>query len=68
MVFGSMLTTAELEFSRTSLWSMVSILDSVHCFSFQFIKNGSTAMYIALLWQQLELAFELESDLQDTVD
>ena len=47
---------------------MVSILDSVHCFSFQFIKNGSTAMYIALLWQQLELAFELESDLQETVD
>ena len=25
---------------------MVSILDSLHRFSFQYIKNGNTAMYI----------------------
>ena len=29
---------------QTSSWSMVSILDSLHYFSFQFIKNGSDAM------------------------
>ena len=44
MVFGSVLTAAELEFSRTSLWPMAGILDSLHRFSFQFIKNGSAAM------------------------
>ena len=41
MVFGSVLTAAELEFSRTSSWSMINSLDSLDCFSFQFIKNGS---------------------------
>ena len=44
MVFGSVLTEAELGFSRTGLWSMDSILDLLHCYSFQSIKNGSTAM------------------------
>ena len=34
----------ELEFSRTSSSRMVSILDLLHRFSFQFIKNVSTAM------------------------
>ena len=46
MVFGSVLTVSELELSRTNLWSMVSILDSLDSFSFQFIKNGSPAMSI----------------------
>ena len=32
-------TGAEMEFSRTSSWSMVSTLDSLQRFSFQFIKN-----------------------------
>ena len=36
----------ELEFSRTTSWSMVSILDSVHSFSFQFMKNDSTGLQI----------------------
>ena len=31
---------------HTCSWSMVSILDSLHHFSFQFIKNDSTAMWI----------------------
>ena len=31
---------------HTRSWSMVSILDSLHHFSFQFIKNDSTAMWI----------------------
>ena len=44
MVFGSVLTAAELEFSRTSSQSMVSILDWLNCFSCHFIKNGSGAM------------------------
>ena len=44
MVSDSVLTAAEMEFSRTSLWSMVSILDWLHWFSFQFIKNDSAAM------------------------
>ena len=43
MIFGSVEAVAELEFSRTSSWSTVSILDLLHCFSFQFIKNGSAA-------------------------
>ena len=30
--------------SRTNSWSMVSILDSLHCFSFQFNKNDSATM------------------------
>ena len=46
MVFCSLLAAAELEFLRTSLCSMVSILDSLHGFSFQFIKSGSAALYI----------------------
>ena len=44
MVFDSVLIAAELEFSRTSSWSMVSILNWLHSFSYQFIKNGSAAM------------------------
>ena len=44
MLFGSVLMAAELKFSRTSSWSMVSILDSLHRFSFQFSKNGSAAV------------------------
>ena len=44
MVFSSVLTAAELEFLRTSSWFMVSISDSLHCFSFGSIKNGSTAI------------------------
>ena len=44
MVFGSVLAAAQLEFLRTSLWSMASILDSPQRLSFQFIKNGSAAM------------------------
>ena len=44
MAFGSVLTASELGFSRTGLWSMVSILDSLHRLPFQFAKNGSTAM------------------------
>ena len=44
MVFGNMLTAAELECSGLSLWAVVSILDLLHRFSFQFIKNGSIAM------------------------
>ena len=44
MVFGSVLIAAELELSRASLWSMATLLDSLHGFSVQFIKNGSTAM------------------------
>ena len=35
---------SKTEIFKTSLWSMVSILDSLHYFSFQFIKNGSDAM------------------------
>ena len=46
MVFGSMETAAELKSSRTSSWSMVSILDSLYHFSFQFIKNSDAAMQI----------------------
>ena len=38
MVFGCVETPAKLQFSRTSPWSMVSILDSLHRFSFQFLK------------------------------
>ena len=44
MALSCVLTAFELEFSRISLWSMVSMLDLLHCFSFQFIKNGRTAM------------------------
>ena len=44
MVFGSVLTAAELEFSRSSLWSMVSILDSVYLVLFQSIKNNTAAL------------------------
>ena len=44
MVFGNVQTAAKLEFSRTSLWTMVSTLDSLHRLSFQFIKNGSAAV------------------------
>ena len=33
MVFSSVLTAAEMEFSRTSLWSMVSMLDLLHYIS-----------------------------------
>ena len=40
MVFGSV-QAAEQEFSRTSLWTMVNTLDSLHHFSFQYIKSGS---------------------------
>ena len=46
MVFCSELTAGEVEFSIKNSWSMVSILDLIHCFTFQFIKNGSAAMYI----------------------
>ena len=46
MAFSSVLIAAELEFSRTTLTSMVSILDSVHRFSFQFIKNDSPVLKI----------------------
>ena len=41
MIFGSVYKAAELKFSGTSSWSMVSILDFLHHFSSQFIKNGS---------------------------
>ena len=44
MVFDTVLVVAEMELLRTSLWSMVSILDLLHCFSFQFVKNDSAAM------------------------
>ena len=44
MVFSSVSTAAQLEFPRTSWWSMVSILDLLHRFLFQFIKTGSDAM------------------------
>ena len=44
MVFSSVLTAPELTFSKTSLWLQLSMLDSLHHFSFQFIKNGSTAI------------------------
>lgn len=37
------INSSELEFSRTSLWHMVRILDSLHHISFQFIKNVSAA-------------------------
>ena len=51
MVFSSVLISAtELEFSRTSLWSMVNILDLLHCFSFQFIRNGSATKCACLLF------------------
>ena len=43
MVFDSVLA-AGMELSGTSLWAMVSILDLLHCFSFQFGKNDSAAM------------------------
>ena len=46
MEFSSALTTAELEISKTSSWSVVSKLDSLHRFSFQFIINGNASMYI----------------------
>ena len=46
ILFCSVKTGAELEFLRTSSWSMVSILDSLHRFSIQFAKNGSAAMQI----------------------
>ena len=41
MVLGSVLTAAELQFLRTSSWSMVNIVDSLYHFSFQFIRNRS---------------------------
>ena len=44
MLFGSVLTAAELEFERISSWSMISVLDSQHRFSFQFIINGKAAI------------------------
>ena len=44
MVFGSLLTAAELEFLRTSSCSMVRILDSLHRFTFQFIENSAAAI------------------------
>ena len=44
MVIRNVLTAAELESGRTSLWSMVSILDLLHHFSLQFIKNGGAVM------------------------
>ena len=46
MVFSSVKTGAEMKFSRTSSWSMVSILNFLHRYSFQFIKNDSAAMLI----------------------
>ena len=45
MVFG---IASELEFSRRSSRSMVSILDSLHRFSSQLIKNGSAAIVNSL--------------------
>ena len=45
MVFSSAFRVAELEFSRTSLWSVVSTLGLLHHL-YQFIKNGSAAMEI----------------------
>ena len=44
MVFGSVLTAAELEFLKTSTWLMAIILDSLRRSSFQFIKNSHAAM------------------------
>ena len=44
MVFSNVLAATALEFSRASSWSMVSILDSLHYFTFKFIKNGTAAM------------------------
>ena len=44
MVFGSVSAAAKLKFSRKSLPPTVNILDLLHRFSFQFIKNGSIAM------------------------
>ena len=35
-----------MQFSGTSLWSLVSILDLLNRFSFQFIKKGSAAMLV----------------------
>ena len=45
MVFGSMLIVVELEVSIASFWVMVSILNLLHHFSFQFIKNDSATMW-----------------------
>ena len=36
------------------LWSVVSILDLLHCFSFQFIKNGSATMSIDCVLYKLQ--------------
>ena len=41
MVFGSVLTATELEFSRASSGFMVSILDTLHRLTFQFIKMAA---------------------------
>ena len=41
---GSVSAAAKLKFSRKSLRPTVNILDLLHRFSFQFIKNGSIAM------------------------
>ena len=46
MLFCRTQTGAELEFLRTNSQSMISILDSLHHFSFQFTKNGSATMQI----------------------
>ena len=43
-----------IRISRKSLWSMVSILDLLQCFSFQFIKNNSAAMWIDRVGYRME--------------
>ena len=40
--------------SQKSLWSMVSILDLLQCFSFQFIENNSAAMWIDRIGYRME--------------
>ena len=46
MVFGSVLPAAELDFPRTRLWSMVSILNLLYRFCFQFVQNKSPVMLL----------------------
>ena len=43
MVYGSVLTAAELEFPRTSSLSVVITLNLLHCFPSPFIKNDGAA-------------------------
>ena len=48
MVFGSVLTAAELGFSRKKFVVHVSLLDSLHRILFQFAKNGSQGSTIGV--------------------